>query len=181
MTKHRFEKLCEMVAPKEVAEISSPKKRVRVKPGHEFVPVEDCLPKKRRGRDLENRIERVFNKINALPDILAIRLEVRQARKNDSFVWCKKQPFDYLVIAKSKVFAFDAKECSCDTWYPSKAPAHQISSLQKLQALGHVAGFLVWFRANPSPCAIRFIEDFDHPATCESGRLFGWDMFFEKE
>lgn len=134
---------------------------------------------RQKGRDLELHIERVLEEMTNHPllKIIGIRIEVRQAKVAGKFVYCKRQPFDYLVIGQNRLWAFDAKECSSDVWYPSKAPQHQRDALTKVQDLGFEAGFVVYFKnAQLWP---RWIEDFDSPATPDSGRQFGWEMFFK--
>jgi penicillin-binding protein-related factor A (putative recombinase) len=134
---------------------------------------------KPRGRDLELHIERVFAQLNALPGVLAIRIEVRQARVGDRLIYCKAQPFDYLIVSKRGVFAFDAKECSGKVWYPSHgAKPHQIEALEKVRVLGHRSAFVVHFKSADNPCrGLRMIEDLHAPATIESGCVFDWEMF----
>lgn len=138
--------------------------------------------KKPKGRELENKIECVIDQINALTEHLAIRIEVRQVRTKTGLIYAKKQPFDYLICTKGLDFAFDAKECSDVVWYPSQAPDHQKKAMLKMQAMGNRAGFLVWFRlCGDLPGSIRFIEDFEEPATVDSGIPFGWDMVLERK
>ncbi len=130
----------------------------------------------RRGKALECQIERVFRQLNELEHITAIRLEIRRAYSTGRHL--AKQPFDYFIVAGPNFFAFDAKECASAKWYPSRAPEHQKHALQKLQSLGHQAGFVVEFtRHRGLPGAIRWITDFTRPATVDSGAAFDWEMF----
>jgi len=129
-----------------------------------------------RGRELEKRIESVFDQLNSTRgDILCIRLEVKRVNNGS---WIKKQPFDYLVASPKGIFAFDAKECAGDRFYLSSVPLHQRESLLRMQNLGHRAGLVVWFKKwRGHPKAIRFIENLlERHVTVDDGIAFDWDM-----
>lgn len=138
-------------------------------------------PRKRcqRGRELELRIERVFDQLNCvLPGIIAIRIEVRQARVRGRLIYCKRQPFDYLVMGRGQTWCFDAKECCTSKWYPGHAPPHQLEALRKAQGIGKRAAWLIWFRGTDNPTTeLRWVEDLETPATVNSGVSFDWEMF----
>ena len=136
------------------------------------------MAKTKPGRELEKKVERVLDQLNQQTSLVTFRIEVKQVRAKDKFIYSKKQPCDYIVIGK-RVWAFDAKECSSNKWYPSKAPEHQIVSLNKMQKLGHKAGFLVWFKKAEQIDNIRWVENFNEPATAESGIALDWEMFLE--
>jgi len=135
---------------------------------------------KQRGRTLEKQIERVFTQLNSMPNIMAIRLEIKRTYKDN--VHLGKQPFDYLVLCNHGVWAFDAKECSQEKWYPSKAKQHQKDALQKIMNMrgaSYHAGFVVEFTQwRGHPGAIRWITDFVAPATVDSGIPFDWEWFY---
>lgn len=136
--------------------------------------------KKRSGRTTqEKRIEKVFDRLNLLPNVLAIRLEVRQARlkKSGKFIYCKKQPFDYIVITSQFTWGFDAKQCRAKKFYWSKVPEHQIEACRKMQRLpGKRGGFLFDFVGDP---VMRWVEDLTDPVTAQSGIAFDWEMFLQ--
>ena len=133
-------------------------------------------------RRLELQIEEALDNINRYcQNALGVRLEVRQARKDGKFVYCKRQPFDYEIILPAGLpsWFFDVKECSGERWYASKSSktAHQKAALLKMQKMGHRAGFLVYFK---SCLALRFVEDWSRPATPESGVVFVWQEFCKR-
>lgn len=134
-----------------------------------------------KGRELEQLIEKVLDQLNGYTPLLGIRLEVKQIKRDGETVYTKKQPFDYMILGAGAVWAFDAKECSGETWYPSKAKAHQVEALHKVQELGHRAAFVVWFKKYRGlPGSLRWIEDLDRPATINSGLPLNWEMFLRK-
>lgn len=131
----------------------------------------------RPGQELELNLERVFDQVNALPDILVIRLEVKTV--TEKRVHVAKQPADYLVVTPTTTWLLDAKECGEKKWYPAnKKVAHQVAAMRKMQGMGQRAGFIIWFKELPWPFGVRLVEDFDSPATVNSGVQFGWDIFF---
>lgn len=150
--------------------------------------------KANRGKKLERSIELVFDKLNNLPGFLCIRVEVRQARKKTGgFAYCKKQPFDYLVLTPEIVWAFDAKMTSSDKLYLPKPNSigkssliHQLAALKKLARFNcdhrqfYRVGLVVLFQKYQGlPGALRWVDSFDSPVTIESGRAFDWGMFFD--
>lgn len=131
----------------------------------------------RRGRELETRIERGFDQINALPGVIAVRIEIRQVRLADRIIFAHRQPCDCVVRTRKGVFWFDLKETRERKWYPSHAPAHQLAALQTAQALGDRAAWVIWFRSADTARSLRWVENLETPATVDSGIVFDWEMF----
>lgn len=133
-----------------------------------------------RGHEFERNIESLFNQINMMDGVIAVRLEVKRFA---SGVYKAKQPCDYIVFTGKTVFFFDAKECCSDKWFLSKASDHQIEAMKKAQGMGMRAGFVVWFKKHENPCVSRrFIEDLGKKSyTVLDGIEFSGEMFFGKK
>lgn len=106
---------------------------------------------------------------------IGVSLNVRKTLDNK---YIEKQPCDFCFRTKKSTWWIDTKETALSSWHPlKKAPAHQVESLRFFQQCGDRAGFVVWFTAeDPARVNLRFIEDFDHPATIESGVRWSWDL-----
>lgn len=134
-----------------------------------------------KGRELELRIEQAFDKLNSIPGYLAIRIEVKKVQVRGQFVYTKKQPFDFLIMTSEGVFAFDAKECSGDKFYPSKVQDHQKRAIETAGRFPYCkSALLVWFKNAPRLDNVRWITDMNSPATASSGVAFGWEMFVKE-
>lgn len=133
----------------------------------------------RKGRQLECKIESVFEQLNQFPHLFAIRLRPEFVRngKNGGF-YRDKQPADYLIVTRSTVWLLDAKETEEKSWCPTKgASEYQLASMRKFKAMGYKAGFIVWFKLSANQMeSVRLIEDLDNKATCISGKRFSWDL-----
>lgn len=68
-----------------------------------------------------------------------------RAFRTESGIYVEGEPFDYEVFAPSKVWCFDAKECSGRSWPISKAKLSQVNALKKCKNSGAEAFFLVFF------------------------------------
>lgn len=128
--------------------------------------------------NLENRFDKWIEHWNDYFGVLAIRIEVRTSNFNGKTVYKKKQPADYIVITNKNVWLLDSKECSKEKFYPNLQPKHQILEMKRIRKVNKNAksGFVVWFKkCDPAMINLRFIQDFDSPATIESGERFFWE------
>lgn len=134
---------------------------------------------KKRGAELERRLDCWIDNLNAL-GVCAYRLEVRY--NLSAKVYSKKQAADFLCWDGTTLYLLDVKECEKAHFYPSKQPKHQIEAIKKVQSMGGVAGFVVWFRrADPAGVNLRLIIDTKTPATYYSGTRFDWMEIISKQ
>lgn len=123
---------------------------------------------KSRGNTLESHIKQRFEELEDY-GFVCTKLEVKH----------QKQPCDFIIVGK-QVWLFDAKETHSETWRLSQAEDHQVKAVKRAQALGHRAGFVVWFmETNILLGGIRWIEDLSKGKyTVHDGVPWGIDLFF---
>lgn len=130
------------------------------------------------GKTLEKKLEYMFRTLEHHRRILFVRVHVPLVKTKKGWIRTEKQHFDYVLLCDGVTWCIDAKECSQKKFYFTKKIEHQTAAMRQAQALGHKAGFIIWFKsAGYGDECLRFVDNFSEPASVESGIKFSLDLF----
>jgi penicillin-binding protein-related factor A (putative recombinase) len=65
--------------------------------------------------------------------------------RNYQGVFLEGEPFDYCIITKDKTYCFDCKQTELPSWHILKKDVIQVLNLNKIDACGRDAFFLIYF------------------------------------
>ena len=98
-----------------------------------------------RGKRLERAIKKLFESYQSRG------IHCQQNHPDQLFdgTITHRHGFDFQIFYRGKFIAFDAKECSSNTWPLDKAKIHQLKALLDVENNGGEAFFLVYFTHPP--------------------------------
>ncbi len=94
-----------------------------------------------RGMALEKTVKEIFKHYEEM-GIFCHKLEVKQSHG----AYLEKSPFDFLCYYKSKLYAFDTKNCNKGKIAIQNFKLHQIKALTDVENQGGDGFFLVYFK-----------------------------------
>jgi penicillin-binding protein-related factor A (putative recombinase) len=98
--------------------------------------------KKKYNNFLESQINKVIEYINE--NRLGFGWK-NNPNRNYQGVFLEGEPFDYCIITKEKTYCFDCKQTESPSWHILKKDVIQALNLNKIDACGRNAFFLIYF------------------------------------